>query len=344
LPYRSNGYMAVGAEWLGISEKAFFDSLDAHKCLSCGSLYFDPWLSLGFQKSFYEDLCPQHNLGWYTFWSIVRDPGSLTRDAALVQNIMEKIPGLKTYAELGCPFNGLLPYLSLREYQYSSKRFWDYPGIYPLDGPVGKYPQVKGNVLNFERIGHLIAQPFNRVQLLRAFPLTRLIERGVIRFGRAREVRRHGVRCYFIRYEGSTMWGNRCKSLGVDCRTALEEVFGAEVLHFEDVHAERMRFDLVAIFNALDHYKDPLKLLREIFQFTDHIYLEGHHGEAEQGKQHFYFLEEETLRALPKLLPWAEVVPDFQGRASENWYSLLLRKKTETRGNQGGKPWLMVNY
>jgi hypothetical protein len=318
--------MAMGAKMVGISERILFDSLEGQKCLSCGALYFDPWLSLRFQRSLYEDLFPQHNLGWYTFWSIIRNPGNLHRDAALHQMLKEKFPTLKTYAELGCPFNGLLPYLSLKEYEYNSKKFWDYPGIYSLNTPIGKYPHVKGNVLNFECMGHFVAQSFNRVQLLRAFPLKRLIERSLLRLKRAQEVQHHGIHRYYIRHEGSTLWGNNCKSLGVDCRKALEEVFGVKVLNFEDISTEKIRFDLVAIFNSLDHYKNPVWILRQIFEFTDFVYLEGHHSQGERGKQHFYFLEEDTLRALPKLLPLTELVPDFKGRAAENWYSVLLRK------------------
>ncbi len=329
LPFKADRYIGAGARWLGISEQMLFDSLEGQECLRCGALYFDPWLSLRFQKHLYEIVYPQHNLGWETFWSAIRNPSGLFREADLYRSLNEQIPNLKTYGELGCPFSGLLPYLSLKEYQYRSRRFWDYPGSYMLNASIGQHPQVKGNLLNFERMGRFMAQSFNRIQLLRAFPWRRLLKRSLIRLRRAQGVEHPGINCYYINHGSSTLWGNNCKSLGVDCHTALQNVCGVQSMNFEDIETEKIHFDLVAIFNSLDHYKNPVKLLCRIFEFTDHIYVEGHHSREGGGKQHFYFLEEDTIRALPQILPVAEAVLDFKGRAAEHCYSILLRKRTE---------------
>ncbi len=325
-PFQSNGYIAAAARGLGLSEKDLVDSMEGQKCLACGALYFDPWLSGSFQRELYEELSPQHNMGWEIFWSIIKNPLERPRDAVLCEMIREKIPTLNTYAEVGCPFIGLIPYISLREYQYGSRTFMDYPGTYTIKSFIGAHPRV-GGVLNLERLGSYLARFFNRLQLLRAFSFKRLIKRSLIRFGQAREIRRHGPDCYYIRHSSNLLWGKNCKSLGVDCPTALKNVFGARIISFEDLQTENVRFDLVGIFNSLDHYKNPIGLLHQLFQFTDYIYLEGHCAGADWGKQHLYFFEKETFTALPRLLPLGEAMGDFEGRPSQHCYSILLRKK-----------------
>jgi hypothetical protein len=248
--------------------------------------------------------------------------------------ITEKIPSLKTYAEIGCPFNGLLPYLSLREYHYRSKTFLDYPGAYELKTDVGLHPRV-GGMINFERLGFALRNLLTGVQLLRVFPLKRLMKRSLIRFKRAHEIPRRGPDCYYIRHGSSLFWGRNCKSLGVDCSTALKNVFGTQIVSLEEIKAANIRFDLVGIFNSLDHYRNPFGFLRQIFEFTDYIYLEGHCAQADWGKQHLYFLQEEVFSALPGLFSFAEEVFGFKGRARQNWYSILLRKKRLNESRPG---------
>jgi hypothetical protein len=329
LSFQSDRYVRAAARSVGVAEKTFFDSLEGQKCKSCGALYFDPWLSARFQKELYENLYPQHNVGWDTFWSTVRNPEGVSLDADGYEMIREKIPSLRTYAELGCPFAGFLPYLSLKEYRFRSKKFWDYPGTYAVDTPIGKHPRIKGNRINLERVGRSIAQSFNRSQLMRVFTLKRLIKRSLIRLKMVHESRSHGVNCYYIRHDSTILWGKNCKSLGIDCRTAAEKVFGIQILDFEDIQTEKIRFDLVGIFNSLDHFKNPLRLLRRLFEFTDYVYIEGQHSQAGPGKQHLYFLEEETVRTLPELLHVAEAAKDFRKGVPEHWYSILLRKRNE---------------
>jgi hypothetical protein len=327
-PFHSNGYVAAAASRLGISAKSFVDSMLGQKCLSCGALYFDPWLSLSFQKELYEELFPQHNMGWEILWSILKDPTHRPRDTTLFEMIRKKVPTLHSYAEIGCPFTGLIPYLGVREYQYGSKTFFDYPGHYPLKSVIGLHPVVNG-LLHFERFGNLAARFFNQLQLLRVFPLKRLIKRCLIRFRRAREIWRHETQSYYISHDSSFLWGKSCKSLGVDCRRALKNIFGVQIVSLEEVQTEKLRFDLVGIFNSLDHFRNPISLLRQVFQFTDYIYLEGHCAEEDWGKQHLYFLEKDVFRMLPSVLPGGEAIADFKGRGSQHWYSILLKKNSD---------------
>jgi hypothetical protein len=331
IPFRSNRYIAAFARTAGMEERALFDTLTAYTCGKCGGLYFDPWFSLACQRRLYGQIYPQHNLGWYRFWSSVADPAGQTREAAVVAALRAHVGRLETYAELGCPFNGLLPYLGLREYARGGTRFWDHPGSWRGRHAAGMYPHVRGNVLNFERVGLWLAGLLDRVQLARAYPARRLVQRALVRSGRARRVGDHGVRCVYIRHQPTTLWGGACASLGVDCRQALDDVFGIGAVDLEDVATAGLRFDVIAVCNALDHYKQPARLVERLFAFTDHVYLEGHHGEGDFGKQHLFFFEPATIEQFASLVPGAEMVRDFRAPVPPNWYSLLLRR----RGGRG---------
>jgi PAS domain S-box-containing protein len=329
MSFQADRYVGSVARSLEISEEVLSDCLDGRMCSSCGATYFDPWFSVGLQRQLFDKLYPQHNVGWDLFWSIIKDPSSVSARADLYQSFREIIPNLKTYGELGCPFTGLLPYLSVKEYTFKSKRFCDYPGVYIFDSSIGLHPSVGRFRLVCDRLSNAFVRSLNRFHLLRILSLKRLIMRGLVRLAMAAPIDRETIQCYFIRCDSSIFWGKNCKSLTVDCETALQNVFGADIIGLEDIPVEKHHFDLIGIYNSIDHYKNPIQLLRRLFEFTDHIYLEGHHREASNGKQHFYFLEPSTIQQLPKLLKMAEVVPHFKSRAAEHHYSLLLRKKSQ---------------
>jgi PAS domain S-box-containing protein len=321
-------YVGSVARFLEIPEQVLFDCLEAQMCSSCGATYFDPWFSVGLQRKLFEKLYPQHYAGWALFWSIIKNPSSVSERADLYQSFRHIIPNLKTYGEVGCPFTGLFPYLSVKEYIFKSKRFLDYPGAYTFDNSIGLHPRLGRFRQVCDRLSKGFVRSLNRFHLLRILALKRLIMRALVRWGVAQPIDREKIESYFIKCDSSISWGKNCKSLNVDCETVLQNVFGADVIGLEDIPLEKRRFDLIGIYNSLDHYKNPIHLLGRLFEFTDHIYLEGHHREGSNGKQHFYFLEPRTIRQLPKLLKMAEVVPEFKNRAAENHYSVLLRKKS----------------
>jgi hypothetical protein len=328
MSFQADRYVGSVARYLEISEKVLFDCLEAQKCSFCDTTYFDPWFSVRLQRQLFEKLYPQHNVGWDLFWSTIKEPSNVSSRADLYQSFREIIPNLKTYGELGCPFTGLLPYLSVKEYTFGSKIFYDYPGAYMFDASIGRHPLVGRFRLVCDRLSNAFVRLLNRFHLLRVFSLKRLIMRGLVRRGMAQPVDRDSIERYFISCGSSIDWGKNCKSLGVDCETALQNVFGVDIIGLEDIPVEKRHFDLIGIYNSIDHYKNPVQLLRRLFEFADYIYLEGHHRDASNGKQHSYFLEPSTIRQLPKLLKMAEVVPHFIGTAAEHHYSVLLRKKS----------------
>jgi hypothetical protein len=326
MDFQSERYVGAVAKSLKISEAALFDCLEGQKCSSCGATYFDPWFSVRLQKRLYEKLYPQHNFGWNLFWSSIKDPSAVSGCADLYKSFKRIIPNFRTYGELGCPFTGLLPYLSMKEYTFRSRHFCDYPGAYIFNTPVGLHPQLGRIRLICDQLSNAFLKTVNRLHLLRCFSLKRLIMRGIVRTGMAQPVNTEPIDRYFISCNSSILWGKNCQSLNVQCETALQNVFGAAIVGLDDLKMEKLHFDLIGIYNSLDHYKNPLGLLRKLFEFAGYIYLEGHYREGSNGKQHLYFFEPATIEALPKLLPMAEAVPNVNRNLPEHWYSVLLKR------------------
>lgn len=325
LPYQSNRYIQSAASLLHLEEEALFEMLEAKRCTACRAVYFDPWLSVLFTGKVYRERYPQHNLGWYEFYHIVANPERTLERSSLVQKLREVLPSLKTYAEIGCPFQGLIPFFSVRKYQYKAKVFYDYPGTIRFHAKTGRYPEVKGNAVNLERIGQLFSNAFNRSQLLRAFPLHRLLERYWHQNGHLEVLEAHPVECFYLHKDSVALWGSQCRSLGIGCREMLVDVFQCHSLNLEDLRATEMKFDLISVFNALDHYLQPLRLLEDLFRFTDYVYVEGQVSTLRGGKQHPFFLEEEVFRRLT--IPGVVPVSGFKGIEKNNWYSILLRRQ-----------------
>ena len=85
-----------------------------YRCAKCSTVYCDPWLSTTGMTRLYTNRHPQHLLGWQHFyqWAQKKGDGSQSTYEQRLWNLLNKVVGeIKTYAELGCPFMGLLLYL-----------------------------------------------------------------------------------------------------------------------------------------------------------------------------------------------------------------------------------------
>jgi hypothetical protein len=323
IPYRSNRYVEAGATSLGLEERALFDQMKGWQCSSCGTVYFDPWLSPRFARDLYHRILPHHNLGWYEFYDVVRNPDAVLRRTSLVERLRAALPSLKTYAEVGCPFEGLLPYFAVRPYRAGDEQFLDYPGCVAVDeGDVRRNPDVRGNRINFERIGRACSSALNRLQLLRVFPPARLRQQYLHWSGRARAAGTQDVSTMYLEKESSVHWGSHCQSFNVQCRRMAEDVLACGAARLSDL-ASHESFDLIGIFNALDHYMKPIQLLHELLAISKFVYVEGH-GKTDAGKQHPFLLSAEVFSKLP--LPGASVVGHFSGVDDSETFSVLIRR------------------
>jgi hypothetical protein len=111
--------------------------------------------------------------------------------------------------------------------------------------------------------------------------------------------------------------------LGVQCRRVAEDVLACGAARLDELPPEKS-FDLIGVFNALDHYTRPIELLQELLTISKFVYIEGH-GSADAGKQHPFLLSEQVFSKLR--LPGTTSLPRFNGTEDPEMFSVLLCKE-----------------
>lgn len=140
------------------------------------------------------------------------------------------------------------------------------------------------------------------------------------------------ARRYLLTRDTSIGWGSNCVRFGGTCRYFANKVLGAAVLPLHEVHANgSYRFDLIGIFNSLDHTAFPMDVVRQSLQMTDHVLLVTHHA-RHAGKQHWFAFSEEFMAWLGMSLPGIRAEHLQSGHdpgEQDGNYILLSRRKDE---------------
>lgn len=107
---------------------------------------------------------------------------------------------------------------------------------------------------------------------------------------------------YLLTRDTTLGWGSNCVRFGATCRYFAQTVLGADVIPMEEIHRRAvLNFDLIGIFNNLDHTSSPLDIVRSALEMADHVLLVTHRA-ALAGKQHLYAFSDEFSVWLNQLL------------------------------------------
>lgn len=272
-------YLKHAAAALGLSVEDMVARAKVYRCLSCGSYFCDPWLSPELASLLFCAGSPDHIAGWANFESWLPRNRNLT--GRLYSIVTRRIGPISTYAEFGCPFQGFL--LQFKEYETSpSER------ISLFARALNRQPDVRWSRIPrfYNRVqcwcGRLAVLAFRFIALLASW-------QGHIR--RDNDVRvvtppRHR---YLLTQENTNGWGSNCVRYGASCRYFAHTMCDASVIPINELIYQNgsQRFDLIGIFNTLDHTMFPLDLLKKALELSDYILVVGHTGTG-AGKQHLF--------------------------------------------------------
>jgi hypothetical protein len=224
-----------------ISPSEVLDLLRVHRCEECSSAYCDPWLSRRVSALLYASGFGQHYGGWQIFHASVADSDVATHaywQAKTWARIREVAGPISGYAELNCPFGGLLTYF---------RRSQSEPGEYRRLAR-----RVERGLRSRRRHPEGVASTVRRIFDRRAPARTP-------RAARPGALDVPGERVLVVE-PSSACWGTNCISRGVSCRSVAPELLDAAVVTSEDLRREALRFD-VAVLTQLDHFFSPMQVL-----------------------------------------------------------------------------------
>jgi hypothetical protein len=331
-------YLKHGAAALGIPLAELVDRAQTYRCLSCGNYFCDPWFSPELSASLFCASAPDHLFAWGAFenW-LHRRPPYETRNERLYAGVLQRVGTIECYAEFGCPFQGFL--MQWKGYELVPARRIDL-----FAQSLYREPDVRWSRIT--RIYNLLQRWVGRVAVLalrvRGLLVRLAVAAHTIRAHRPRidadahrlvDIASLPSRRYLLTRDTSIGWGSNCVRFGASCRYFAHKVLGATVLPMHEVHGSNSyRFDLIGIFNSLDHTAFPMDVVRQSLQMADHVLLVTHHAKH-AGKQHLFAFSDEFMGWLAKSLPdiSAEYLQSSADPGEQNGNYILLSRRKEPR-------------
>jgi len=292
-------YLKPATAAIGMSLEEFVDTALTYRCTHCGCFFCDPWFSPEIASRLFASLGPDHLYAWGSFenW-LHRRPPVRSENDRLFEIVTRHIGKIDVYAEYTCPFQGFLQLF--RGYEASPRERLGSFACATRRPPDPRWSRVTRIHKAMERgiarlaVFHLRA----RGAAVRAAAALRRTPRPVEY--RPEHLPRHR---YLLTRDTSVGWGSNCVRFGGSCRYFAQAVLGAEILPFDE--AERRgprRYDLVGIFNSLDHVTFPLDVVERALRLAPHVLMVTHHASL-AGKQHWFALGDELPRWLADHLP-----------------------------------------
>lgn len=288
-----NSYVKTLIEWLDIPKSELASKISIFECTNCGSQYSDPWLTPEGATSFYSYVRQYHKGGWNRFYVWANNDKKEHLNEARARSIvglLEKVLGhkLENYAEVNCPFYGLLPFFTRIDHPAKNRETLVREAFREI------YKDIRRPDLEwvFERNPRSLIASVRRV--------TRGVRRRVIGCSqkmfdvrwvaeRDRQSRKSSTGFvesvtmknleldrYLIVAPSTTHWTTNCVSLGSTCRGVASALFSAPSLPLCEVESRGMKFDVVGLFNVLDHFPDPLDLLDRVIRVSNFLFVDLH--------------------------------------------------------------------
>lgn len=137
-------------------------------------------------------------------------------------------------------------------------------------------------------------------------------------------------RC-FLTEDSSLGWGSNCVRYGASCSYFTQRVLAADVLPLAAATANSSsRFDLIGIFNYLDHTISPTAVVRECLELAPNLLVVTHRA-SQAGRQHLFAFGDDFAKWISQCISDA-VVTDLsacnRGLSSDYLYILISKKST----------------
>lgn len=290
-------YLKHAAPQLNCSVEELVEQLSVYKCKTCGSFYCDPWLSPELASKVFCVGAPDHIAGWANFehWLSSATPNSVeVQNKLLYEWISGQIGAFHSYAEFGCPFQGFL---------LSMKGACTVPAdrMRIFSRALHRAPDVRWTKVT--RLYHWMDGWAKRLAV--AYLRIRSWKERIAQTSTLHLISAPPMRRVFLT-EGTTRgWGSNCVRYGASCQYFAQTVLDADVIPLSEALANpAYRFDLLGVFNNLDHTHEPLEVVRKALRLAPHVLIATHRA-SHAGRQHLYGFGDQFADYLNQALPGA---------------------------------------
>ena len=310
------GYLQAVAQGIGIKVEAITETLCDWECDSCRCIFVDPRLSTEALNRLFLVNAPIHNAGWAAFTrKILDEPSSEKYLAAIKQFLRDENLEIEKYLEVGCPFGGLALDLASPSQVKA--------GLSPSASSRETYTgRSRRRIL---RCAIKLESVWKRLQLS--------LIRGWIKIHKVRRSR-SGANAddsltlsdvSFLNEFSMNRWSPGCSAYGQSCITTAHLSLKAKVVSVGGLSdLPDLHFDLVGIFNSLDHSDSPMQLLQLVSKKAKNVIVTVHRLSDAYLQHRFAFGDETIPRICEKLELRCRDLSNELGDSAESWLAYLI--------------------
>mgnify|MGYP003983736559 FL=1 len=253
-----NRYTNAMASYTDADPKELLAKIAVFKCEVCSTEYCDPWLKRDFAAELYGVVMGQHRFGWWAFdqWASNKQEFSTSsmNRGALWTYLLEHAGQIDKYAEVNCPFAGFTTHFD------------------NMNGPLEETERAE--ISDFI-IG--MREAYHESDQFAGWP------KKLDRKAPPAPAPRNG---YLIREPSSYYWGNNCVHQNTSCHAMATMLFNIKMTSFNEIETDAVDFDVIGLFQALDHFVDPMTVLRRALKAARIVIVVGHNYKSVIHKQH----------------------------------------------------------
>jgi hypothetical protein len=253
-------YVKEILRFLDIEKSQLLDEMTLYCCQQCETLWYDPWFKQSLVSSVYTYVAGRHKFGWSSLRAWVS--GSERNYQQVWPNILDVIEEISgptaTYAEVNCPFSGVL--IPMHE-----KRSGD-----QARSLVGK------------RIEALSGSYGDRV-FKRDYANSMALRDTVALTSSQPPGKQLGARL-LIDEPSPMCWNRSCTYAGANCAAVAKDLLVDDITTFKDMSD---RIDVVGFFNTFDHFPEPVDVLKKALSVARHVIIDLHEYRWTDCQHHF---------------------------------------------------------
>lgn len=315
-------YLKPAADLLNRTVEDLLEEIKVYQCANCQNFYCDPWFNSEVSSHIFCVGSPDHIAGWGNLeqWISSAHPNAVEkRNISLFYLVRDLIGPINSYAEFGCPFQGFL--LSMK----SSEEITSLERIKKFSQALQRQKDPRWSI--YTKFYHLFESVAKNI-IVWGFRLRSIKEE---RPYKKRNILNQQIPLNrkFLTEDTNIGWGVNCVRYGVNCRYFANRLLNADILPLTEFEKNvSNRFDLIGIFNFLDHSPDPLELIRRCLNISSSLLIVTHRA-SYAGRQHLFALNDSFSEWLKDNLLSTEVIDLSIGYSlpEDHLYILLTQKK-----------------
>jgi hypothetical protein len=259
-------YLRALATQIGITPDALLALMPLHSCRRCETVWFDPGFTPEAIASVYGYVGGRHRHGWSILnaWASGTPRADLDLLPRTWKLLTRALPDISSYAEVNCPFSGLLSHL------------------HELRHPEAKRISIAGKLI---QLGEMFRSSALEPEYASERSFTEIT--GVSPHWIVGGANAPHPRCYLINEPSGMCWNHSCIHHGASCRALAQDVFFDAPTTFEALRDRGDRVSAVGLFSTLDHFPDPMRVLDKAIQSAELVIAELHPVERPD-PQHLY--------------------------------------------------------